>query len=126
MVVLVTQNETFFANVAKRLRQRGKNCIGIMSLPDLWMTVRQQRPKMIILDLHDYQESPVNVLHRLDAEGYGGQTIVLAEAWEDTLEHSKLGAIQIVGRPMSVNRVLCAIRIAQEHLHSEKHSVTAT
>lgn len=126
MIVLVTQNQTLFANVANRLRQIGKNCIGIISLPDLWMTVRQQRPKMIILDLHDYLESPVYVLNRLDGEGYGGQTIVLAETWEDTLEHSKLGAIQIVGRPMSVNRVLCAIRIAQEHLHIEKKSVSAT
>jgi DNA-binding response OmpR family regulator len=126
MIVLVTKNQSFFDTLAKRLRQIGKNCIGIMSLPDLWMTVRQQRPKIVILDVHDSQESPVNILRRLDAEGYGGQTIVLAEEWEDTLEHSKLGAIQIVGRPMSVNRILCAIRIAQDHLHVEKNSIPST
>jgi hypothetical protein len=53
MILIVTQNQLFFANMVQRLRKAGKMSAGIFSLQDLWVKVRDQRPKIIILDVSD-------------------------------------------------------------------------
>lgn len=121
MIFLVTENQKFLEMMTSRLRKIGKSAKGISNSEDLWMRLRETSPDIIILDGNCLHTDTIEILRDLKAAGYKGQTIVLGGGSSAPLvpEVSRFGAIQTAGRPLVVNRVLGAIRIAQEHLNMD-------
>ncbi|MEO8327070.1 MAG: hypothetical protein ABI618_14535 [Nitrospirota bacterium] len=105
-----------------RLRKKGKIARGIANTEELWVRLEQASPDIIILDGNCPNFDALEILKDLKAEGYKGQTIVLGGPLSAPLdpEISRFGAIQTAGRPLAVNRVLGAIRIAGEHLKADR------
>ena len=121
MIFLVTENQKFLELMTGRLRKMGKSAMGISQINDLWMRLRQTSPDIIILDGNCPHIDAIEILKDLKAAGYKGQTIVLGDGSSTPFvpEVSRFGAIQTAGRPLAVNRVVGAIRIAQEHLNMD-------
>lgn len=121
MIFLLTEDQKFLEMMTGRLRKKGKSAMGICQPEELLIRLRQNAPDIIILDDNCPQIDALEILKDLKAEGYKGQTIVLGGRSSAPLvpEVSRFGAIQTAGRPLAVNRVLGAIRIAQEHLNAD-------
>lgn len=121
MIFLVTENLKFLEMMIGRLRKMGKNALGISHTEEFWMRFRQTSPDIIILDGNCPHIGAIEILRDLKAEGYKGQTVVLGGSSSATVvpEICRFGAIQTAGRPLAVNRVMGAIRIAQEHLNAD-------
>lgn len=118
MIFFVTEDQKFLELVTGRLRKMGKSTRGISHIEDLWTHLRQTPPDIIILDGNCPHINTIEALRHLKADGYKGQTIVLGGGSSAPLvpEVSRFGAIQTAGRPLAINRILGAIRIAQEHV----------
>lgn len=121
MIYLVSEDKKFLEMVTGRLREMGKSALGISQTKELFIRLRQTSPDIIILDGNCPHIDALEILKDLKAEGYKGQTIVLGGRTSAPLvpEVSRFGAIQTAGRPLAFNRVLGAIRIAQEHLNAD-------
>ncbi|HSF09416.1 MAG TPA: response regulator [Nitrospirales bacterium] len=121
MIFLVTENQKFLELMTGRLRKMGKSAVGFSHSQDLWVRLRQTSPDIIILDGNCPNIDAIEILKNLKAAGYKGQTIVLGDESSTPFvpEVSRFGAIQTAGRPLAVNRVVGAIRIAQEHLNQD-------
>ena len=126
MILILSQDQSFLTKMTHRLRERGRVALGISRNDDLWIRVRQNPPDIIIFDENTAQVDPIEIMRRLQVEGFKGKTIMLVGESPEMLipEVSKFGAIQIAGRPFSVNRVLCAIRIAQEQLQADRYATS--
>ncbi len=68
------------------------------------------QPSELILDLYMSHPSGLDILRQLRTQGYGGKVVVLGGQSTQSLtsEALRLGALQIVGRPFTVNQVLGA------------------
>ncbi len=121
MIYLVTEDQKFLHKMTGRLRKMGKSAQGISRFEELLIRLRQTAPDIIIVDGNCPHIDALEILKDLKAEGYKGQTIVLGgrSSYPLVPEVSRFGAIQTAGRPLAVNRVLGAIRIAQEHLNAD-------
>ncbi len=119
MIFLVTEDQKFVEMMTGRLRKMGKGAMGISPTQSLWMHLRQTPPDIIILDGNCPYIDTIEILRDLKSAGFKGQTIVLGGGTSAPFvpEVSRFGAIQTAGRPLAVNRVMGAIRIAQEHLN---------
>ena len=75
-------------------------------------------PTMILLDLYLTGPGGLEVLRQLRAQGHEEKVIVLAGDSVRTLssEAFRLGALQIIGRPFSLDQVIGAIRVASGEL----------
>ncbi len=127
LIFLLTTDHKFVAAMARKLSELGKRARGISTSEELWAKVRKTPPDIIILDNGCPRFDAIEILKTLHDQKYEGQTIVLGEKEDDPLlpEAARLGAIQIVGRPLAVERVMGAIRIAQEHLEADRHTSSA-
>lgn len=121
MIYLVTEDQKILDMITGRLRKMGKSALGISRPEELFTRLRQIYPDIIILDGNCAHLDTLKILKDLKAAGYKGQTIVLGGGPSDPSfpEVSRYGAIQTAGRPLAINRVLGAIRIAQEHLNAD-------
>ncbi|GJL70745.1 MAG: hypothetical protein NPIRA06_33800 [Nitrospirales bacterium] len=121
MIFLVTEDQKFSQMMTGRLRKMGKGAMGISPSQNLRMHLRQTPPDIIILDGNGPHNDTIGILRDLKSAGYKGQTIVLGGGTSAPFvpEVSRFGAIQTAGGPLAVNRVMGAIRIAQEHLNME-------
>lgn len=119
MIFLVTEDQKFVEMMTGRLRKMGKGAMGISPTQNLRMHLRQTPPDIIILDGNCPYIDTIEILRDLKSAGFKGQTIVLGGGTSEPFvpEVSRFGAIQTAGRPLAVNRVMGAIRIAQEHLN---------
>ncbi len=126
MILFLSQDQSFLTKMTHRLRGMGKVALGISRYEDLWIRVRQNPPDIIIFDDNRAQVDPIEIMRRLQVEGFKGKAVMLVGESPEMLvpEVSKLGAIQIAGRPFSVNRVICAIRIAQEQLQADRYTTS--
>jgi DNA-binding NtrC family response regulator len=126
MILFVTKDRTLLEEMTLRLRDLGNILIGVSYMEDLKTRVRHNPPDIVILDHQSSSVAPVEILQGLQALGFRGKIIILVGESSEALVHeaSKLGAIQIAGRPFSVNRVICAIRIAQEQLQADRHTTS--
>lgn len=122
MIYLVTENQKFSVMMTGRLRKMGKGALGISQTEELLIRLRQTSPDIIILDGNCPHIDALEILKDLKSQGYKGQTIVLGGPSSAPLdpEISRFGAIQTAGRPLAVNRVMGAIRIAGEHLQTDR------
>ncbi len=78
-------------------------------------------PSLVILDLYLTHPSGLAILRQLRAEGYAGKVVVLGGQSAQTLSHeaTRLGALQIAGRPFSASQVLGAVRVANGTLDDD-------
>lgn len=128
MIFLLTEDQQFLEMMIGCLRKKGKSARGIAHTEEFWVRLRQSSPDIIILDGNCPQFDALEILKDLKAEEYKGQTIVLGGLSSAPLdpEVSRLGAIQTAGRPVAINRVLGAIRIAGEHLATDPSGSSAS
>lgn len=84
-------------------------------------SVFRHHPSLVILDLYLTHPSGLAILRQLRAEGYSGKVVVLGGQSAQSLapEATRLGALQIMGRPFSANQVLGALRVANETLDDD-------
>ncbi|MBA3612159.1 MAG: response regulator [Nitrospirales bacterium] len=122
MIFFVTEDQRFLDMMIGHLQKKGKRARGIANTEELWVRLRETSPDIIILDGNCPHFDALEILKDLKAEGYKGQTIVLGGSSSAPLdpEVSRFGAIQTAGRPLAVDRVLGAIRIAGEHLKTDR------
>ena len=78
-------------------------------------------PIMILLDLYLTGPNGLEALRQLRAQGHKEKVIVLAGDSVRTLssEAFRLGALQIIGRPFSLNQIIGAMRVASGELDEE-------
>lgn len=128
MIFLVTEDQKFSDMMIGRLRKKGKNARGIEHAEELWMRLRQTSPDIIILDGNCPNFDALEILKDLKTKGYKGQTIVLGGSSSAPLdpEVSRFGAIQTAGRPLAINRVMGAIRIAGGHLKTDRSCLSVS
>ncbi|MDR4493457.1 MAG: response regulator [Nitrospirales bacterium] len=124
MIILISDDHFFIANVSHRLGLMGKVCVSVTRKEELWEKVGGYPPNIIILDLFCTRMDPIGIMKKLREKGCGEKIILLGGETHDSLvpEASQFGAIQVVGRPIGVNGVLCAIRIAQEQLQIAQYT----
>lgn len=124
MILFVTKDQSFLEEMTIRLGRSGIILIGVSHMEEIRTRVRHNSPDIIILDYEGSSGDPFEIMKGLPSVGFRGKTIILVGESPETLipEASKLGAIQIAGRPFSVNRVICAIRIAQEQLQADRYT----
>jgi len=63
----------------------------------------------------------MDMLRQLRAEGYAGKVVVLGGQSTQSLiqEVTRLGALQIVGRPFNASQILGAVRVANGTLDDD-------
>ena len=78
-------------------------------------------PSVVIVDLYLTHPSGIEILRQLRTEGYSGKVVVLGGQSVQTLapEATRLGALQIVGRPFNASQVLGAVRVANGTLDDD-------
>ena len=83
--------------------------------------INDVNPIMILLDLYLTEPSGLEVLRQLRSQGHEEKVIVLAGDSMRTLssEAFQLGALQINGRPFSLNQVIGAMRVASGELDQD-------
>lgn len=123
MIIIISDDQFFVANISYRLGMMGKRCVRVTQKDDLWTRVGSYPPNIVILDVYCSRMDPIGIMKKLHDEGYQEKIILLGGENHEFLvpEASQFGAIQIVGRPIGVNGVLCAIRIAQEQLQTDQY-----
>ena len=121
MFLVATNEMSFRTNLKKELTQMGDVCVEVETGEEALAQVNQNHPDIILLDLYLREPGGMEVLRRLRAEGYFGKIILLAGPSVQTMtsEAFRLGALQIVGRPLDVHHVLGAIRVASGELDTE-------
>ena len=121
MLLVATNEKGFRTEMKKVLAEKGDFCVMAETGQEVLDQVNQIYPDVIILDLYLKEPSGLEVLRRLRAQGYVGKVIVLAGHSVQTMipEAFRLGALQIVGRPLHVHHVLGAVRVASDELVAE-------
>ena len=95
-----------------RLVEEGENIVDLAC---------RHHPSLVIVDLYLTHPSGIEILRELRTEGYSGKVLVLGGQSAQTLapEATRLGALQIVGRPFNANQVLGAVRVANGTLDDD-------
>ena len=115
MLAIATIDSRLRESLASSFRQHGKAFLVLLEEEDIVQAVLHHHPSLVILDLYLSHPSGLEVLRQLRSGGFSGKVVLLGGPSTQTLasEASRLGAVQIVGRPFSTHQVLGAVRIAE-------------
>lgn len=115
MLAIATIDSSLRESLASSFRKNSIDFLVLREKEDIVKTVLQRHPSLVILDLYLSHPSGLEVLRQLRSGGFSGKVVVLGGPSTQTLasEASRLGAVQIVGRPFSTHQVLGAVRIAE-------------
>ncbi len=118
MLLIATVDPILRSHLRQRLTEKGDSFQILEEGENIVDSVFCHQPSLVILDLYLTHPSGLAILRQLRAEGYAGQVVVLGGQSSQSLapEATRLGALQIVGRPFSANQVLGAARVAKERL----------
>ena len=121
MLLVATHEEKFRKDLKEVITQRGDTCVEADTGEETLTQVDQSQPDMILLDLYLKKPNGLEVLRRLRARGYQGKVVVLAGASVQSMasEAFRLGAFQIVGRPLDIHHAMGALRVAEGELESD-------
>ena len=113
-MVLATVDSSLREGFKKTLTKKGESCLIFKEGANIVQTVLQDQPSLVILDLYLSHPSGLEILRQLRSAGFKGKVVVLGGQSTQSLapEASRLGALQIVGRPFTVNQILGAARVA--------------
>lgn len=119
MVLVVATPDTVFRGQLKQwLLEHGETCLEAESGEEVFAHVRRAKPELVIVDLYLQQPEGLDVVRRLRAQGYRGKIILLGGQTVESLtpEAFRLGALQIPGRPLQMEKVIGALRVARGEL----------
>lgn len=121
MLLIATIDPILRKNLQTTLTQKGDPFLLLEEGEDIIETVFRHNPSMVVLDLYLTQPSGLEILRQLREQGFSGKVVLLGGQSTQTLapEASRLGAIQIVGRPFNANQVLGAVRVASGDLDQD-------
>jgi ActR/RegA family two-component response regulator len=121
MLLIATIDPVLRTNLQQTLSAKGEPFLLLEEGEDIIDGVFRHTPSMVVLDLYLTRPSGLEILRQLREKGYSGKVVMLSGQSAQTLapEASRLGAIQIVGRPFNANQVLGAVRVASGDLDQE-------
>ncbi len=118
MLLIATVDPNLQSQLQQTLTEKGDPFLLLKEGDEIVDSVFRQHPSLVILDLYLTHPNGLAILRQLRARGYSGKVVVLGGQSAQSLapEATRLGALQIVGRPFSANQVLGAVRVAKETL----------
>jgi DNA-binding response OmpR family regulator len=121
MLLIATIDPTLRSQLQNTLTKNGDSFLLLEEGEDIVEAVFRQQPCMVILDLYLSHPSGVSILRQLRAKGFAGKVVVLGGPSTQSLtqEATRLGALQIVGRPFNASQVLGAVRVAKGTLDDD-------
>jgi len=121
MLLIATIDPILRKNLQKTLTEKGDPFLLLEEGEDIIEAVFRHTPSMVVLDLYLTHPSGLEILRQLREKGFSGKVVLLGGQSVQTLatEASRLGAVQIVGRPFNANQVLGAVRVASGDLDQD-------
>lgn len=121
MLLIATAEAVFRKRFIDRLLQHGELCLEATTGEQVLNQVRHAHPEVIVMDLYLQDPDGLEVVRQLRAEGYTGIIILMGGQTIESLmpEAFRLGALQVCGRPLDVERVMGALRVARGELDVE-------
>jgi len=121
MLIISTIDPILKSHLQQTLTEKGDPFLVLEEGENIADSVFHHHPSLVILDLYLTHPSGLAILRQIRAEGYAGKVVVLGGQSAQSLaqEATRLGALQIVGRPFSANQVLGAVRVAKETLDDD-------
>lgn len=118
MLLIATIDRALRKNLQRTLTEKGNPFVLLEEGEDIIEAVFRHTPSLVVLDLYLTHPSGLEILRQLRAKGFSGKVVLLGGQSTQTLapEASRLGAVQIVGRPFNANQVLGAVRVASGDL----------
>jgi len=125
MLLVATVDPNLQSQLKQTLTKKGEPFLLLEEGENIANSVFHQHPSLVILDLYLAHPSGLAILRQIRAEGYSGKVVALGGQSAQSLapEATRLGALQIVGRPFSANQVLGAVRVAKETLDDDPDSL---
>jgi DNA-binding NtrC family response regulator len=121
MLIISTIDPILKSHLHQTLNEKSDPFLILEEGENITDSVFRHHPSLVILDLYLSHPSGIQILRQLRAEGYAGKVVVLGGQSAQSLvpEATRMGALQIVGRPFSANQVLRAVRVAKETLNDD-------
>ena len=121
MLLIATIDPILRENLQQTLTKKGDSFLTLEEGEDIITAVFRHNPSMVVLDLYLTHPSGLEILRQLREKGFSGKVVVLGGQSDQSLapEASRLGAVQIVGRPFNANQVLGAVRVASGDLDQD-------
>jgi two-component system response regulator YesN len=121
MLLIATIDPILRENLQQTLTEKGEPFLLLEEGEDIITAVFRHNPSMVVLDLYLTHPSGLEILRQLREKGFSGKVVVLGGQSDQSMapEASRLGAVQIVGRPFNANQVLGAVRVASGDLDQE-------
>jgi ActR/RegA family two-component response regulator len=118
MLLVATIDPLLRKNLWETLTEKGDPFLLLGERQNIIEAVFRHNPSLVVLDLFLTQPSGLETLRQLREQGYSGKVVVLGGLSCQNLvpEASRLGALQIIGRPFNANQVLGAVRVASGDL----------
>ena len=114
--ILVVDDELMIRDLlAKFLAQRGYQVHTAQNGKEALALVERIQPRVIILDLYMPGMNGVAVVRELNAMQYSGSIIMLTASEDEKLlrEAWDLGAMDLLGKPVDLDRLLMAVEVGQ-------------
>ncbi len=126
MLLIATIDPILRSHLQYRLTAKGDPFLLLEEGENIVDSVFCHQPSLVILDLYLTHPSGLAILRQLRAGGYAGKVVVLGGQSTQSLtqEATRLGALQIVGRPFSANQILGAVRVAKGTIDVDQKWVT--
>ncbi len=121
MLLIATIDPILRRHLGETLTQKGDSFMLLDESDDIVEAVLRYNPSMVILDLYLSHPSGLAILRQLRDKGFAGKVVVLGGQSTQSLTHeaTRLGALQIVGRPFNASQVLGAVRVASGTLDDD-------
>jgi ActR/RegA family two-component response regulator len=121
MLLIATIDPILRKNLHRTLSKQGDPFLILEEKEDIIDAVFRHFPSLVVLDLYLAHPSGLEILRQLREKGFSGKVVLLAGPSAQTLapEASRMGAIQIIGRPFNANQVLGAVRVASGDLDQD-------
>jgi ActR/RegA family two-component response regulator len=121
MLLIATIDPILRENLQQTLTKKGDSFLTLEEGEDIIGAVLRHKPSMVVLDLYLTHPSGLEILRQLRENGFSGKVVVLGGQSDQSMapEASRLGAVQIVGRPFNANQVLGAVRVASGDLDQD-------
>ena len=121
MLLIATIDPILQSHLRETMTKKGDPFLLLEEGENIVDSVIRHHPSLVILDLYLTHPSGIEILRQLRSEGYSGKVVVLGGHSTQSLapEATRLGALQIVGRPFDANQVLGAVRVAKERLDED-------
>ncbi len=121
MLLIATIDPILRKNLQQTLTKKGDPFLILEEGDDIIQAAFRHTPSLVVLDLYLAHPSGLEILRQLRAQGFSGKVVLLGGPSAQTLalEASRMGAIQIIGRPFNANQVLGAVRVASGDLDQD-------